>query len=68
MRGADRMLPNGMGLMLVGTVLRIALFVVPPLVGVMADATSLRAALLIMPAGALLVVALSRTLSDGGRC
>ena len=67
MRGADRLLPNGMGLMLVGTVLRIALFVVPPLVGVMADATSLRAALLIMPAGALLVVALSRTLSDGGR-
>ena len=47
--------------------LRIALFVVPPLVGVMADATSLRAALLIMPAGAVLVVALSRTLSDGGR-
>ena len=68
MRGADRMLPNGMGLMLVGTVLRIALFVVPPLVGVMADATSLRAALLMMPAGALLVVVLSRTLSDGGRC
>jgi MFS family permease len=67
MRAADRLLPNGMGLMLVGTVLRIALLVVPPLVGVMADASSLRAALLVMPAGALLVVLLSRALSDGGR-
>jgi fucose permease len=67
MRAADRLLPNGMGLMLVGTVLRIALFVVPPLVGVIADASSLRAALLVMPAGALLVVLLSRALSDGGR-
>ena len=67
MRSADRMLPNGMGLMLVGTVLRIALLVVPPLVGVIADASSLRAALLVMPAGALLVIVLSRALSDGGR-
>ena len=56
MRAADRLLPNGMGLMLVGTVLRIALLVVPPLVGVIADASSLRAALLVMPAGALLVM------------
>jgi MFS family permease len=67
MRAADRMLPNGMGLMLVGTVLRIALLVAPPLVGVIADASSLRAALLVMPAGALLVVLLSRALGDGGR-
>ena len=67
MRSADRMLPNGMGLMLVGTVLRIALLVAPPLVGVIADASSLRAALLIMPAGAALVIVLSRALSDGGR-
>jgi MFS family permease len=67
MRSADRMLPNGMGLMLVGTVLRIALLVAPPLVGVIADASSLRAALLVMPAGALLVIVLSRALSDGGR-
>ena len=51
MRAADRLLPNGMGLMLVGTVLRIALLVVPPLIGVLADASSLRAALLVMPAG-----------------
>jgi hypothetical protein len=48
-------------------VLRIALLVVPPLVGILADASSLRAALLVMPAGALLVVLLSRALSDGGR-
>lgn len=67
MRAADRLLPNGMGLMLVGTVLRVALLVAPPLVGVLADATSLRAALLVMPAGALLVVVLARALSDGGR-
>jgi MFS family permease len=67
MRAADRMLPNGMGLMLVGTVLRVALLVVPPLVGVLADASSLRAALLVMPAGALLVIVLSRALSDGAR-
>jgi MFS family permease len=67
MRAADRLLAGGMGLMLVGTVLRIALLVVPPLVGVIADASSLRAALLVMPAGALLVVLLSRALSDGGR-
>jgi MFS family permease len=63
MRGADRMLPNGMGLMLVGTVLRIALLVGPPLVGVVADATSLRAALVLMPAGAALVLLLSPVLS-----
>jgi MFS family permease len=63
MRGADLMLPNGMGLMLVGTVLRVALFVMPPVVGVLADATSLRAALLVMPAGAALVVLLSPVLS-----
>jgi MFS family permease len=62
MRGADRMLPNGMGLMLVGTVLRIALLVAPPLVGVIADATSLRAALLVMPAGAVLVLVLTPVL------
>jgi hypothetical protein len=62
MRAADRLLPNGMGLMLVGTVLRIALLVAPPLVGVIADASSLRAALLVMPAGALLVVVLAPAL------
>jgi hypothetical protein len=67
MRAADRLLPNGMGLMLVGTVLRIGLLVAPPLVGVVADASSLRAALLVMPAGAVLVIVLSRALSDGGR-
>jgi MFS family permease len=67
MRAADRLLPHGMGLMLVGTVLRVALLVAPPLVGVLADATSLRAALLLMPAGALVVLVLARALSDGGR-
>jgi MFS family permease len=67
MRGADRMLPNGMGLMLVGTVLRIALLVAPPLVGVVADATSLRAALVLMPAGAALVLLLSPVLGAVAR-
>jgi MFS family permease len=67
MRSADRMLPNGMGLMLVGTVLRIALLVAPPLVGVVADATSLRAALVLMPAGAVLVLVLSPVLGAGKR-
>jgi MFS family permease len=67
MRAADRLLPNGMGLMLVGTVLRVAIFVLPPLVGVIADAASLRVALLLMPAGALLIVLLARVLSDAGR-
>jgi MFS family permease len=67
MRGADRMLPNGMGLMLVGTVLRIALLVAPPLVGVMADATSLRAALVLMPAGAALVLLLTPVLGAVAR-
>jgi MFS family permease len=67
MRSADRLLPNGMGLMLVGTVLRIAIFVVPPVVGVVADAASLRAALLVMPLGAALVLVLAGVLSDGRR-
>jgi hypothetical protein len=67
MRSADRLLPNGMGLMLVGTVLRVAIFVLPPVVGVVADAASLRAALLVIPVGALVVVVLARALSDGGR-
>jgi MFS family permease len=67
MRSADRMLPNGMGLMLVGTVLRIALLVAPPLVGVVADAASLRVALIVMPVGAALVILLVGALSDGGR-
>jgi hypothetical protein len=67
MRSADRLLPNGMGLMLVGTIDRVAIFVMPPVIGVVADAASLRAALLVIPAGALLVVLLAGALSDGGR-
>jgi MFS family permease len=64
MRGADRLLPHGMGLMLVGTIDRIAIFVAPPLVGVVADAASLRAALLVIPAGAALVILLAGALAD----
>jgi MFS family permease len=67
LRGADALLPNGMGLMLVGTVLRLAVLVAPPLIGVVADAESLRVALLVIPGAALLVVLLSPALSDGGR-
>jgi len=67
MRSADRLLPHGMGLMLVGTVLRVSIVVLPPLIGVVADAASLRVALFVMPAGAALIVLLAGALSDRGR-
>jgi MFS family permease len=67
MRSADRLLPNGMGLMLVGTIDRVAIFVVPPVIGVMADAAGLRVALLVMPAGAALVLLLAGVLAGRER-
>jgi len=66
MRGADALLPNGMGLMLVGTVLRVALFVVPPVVGVVADASSLRTGLLVIPLAAAVILVLSPALGRRG--
>lgn len=64
LRAADDLpgLPRGVGLTLVGTVLRIAVFAAPPLIGLMADTYSLRAALIVMPAAALVVLLLARTL------
>jgi MFS family permease len=64
LRAADELpgLPRGLGLTLVGTVLRVAVFAVPPLIGVLADTYSLRAALVVMPAAAVVVLLLSRAL------
>lgn len=64
LRTADDMpgLPRGVGLTLVGTVDRIAILLVPPLIGVIADAYSLRVGLIVIPAAAALVVLLARAL------
>lgn len=64
LRAADGLpgLPRGVGLSLVGTVIRVAVLVSPALIGVTADATSLRAALLAMPLAAALVLVLSSVL------
>jgi MFS family permease len=64
LRAADGLpgLPRGVGLSLVGTVIRVAVLVSPALIGVTADATSLRAALLAMPLAAALVLVLSPVL------
>jgi MFS family permease len=64
LRAADGLpgLPRGVGLSLVGTVIRIAVLIAPALIGVTADATSLRAALLAMPLAAVFVLVLSPAL------
>jgi MFS family permease len=64
LRAADALpgLPRGVGLSLVGTVVRLAVLASPALIGVTADATSLRAALLAMPLAAALVLVLTRVL------
>ncbi len=64
LRAADGLpgLPRGVGLSLVGTVIRVAVLVSPALIGVTADATSLRAALLAMPLAAAVVLVLSPVL------
>jgi MFS family permease len=66
LRGGDALpgLRPGVGLTLVGTVLRIAMFTAPPLIGVLADAFSKRAALIMMPAAAMVVLLLARTLPE----
>jgi hypothetical protein len=56
-------LAPGTGLTLVGLVLRMSLFVAPPVVGVVGDGAGLRVALLVIPLAAVLVVALSPVLS-----
>lgn len=64
LRAADELpgLPRGVGLTLVGTVLRIAVFAAPPLIGVAADTYGLRAALIVMPVAAVVVLVLARVL------
>jgi MFS family permease len=64
LRAADGLpgLPRGVGLSLVGTVLRLAILASPAVVGLTADALSLRAALLAIPAAAVVVLALSAIL------
>jgi MFS family permease len=64
LRAADGLpgLPRGVGLSLVGTVIRVAVLVSPALIGVTADATSLRAALFAMPLAAAVVLVLSPVL------
>jgi MFS family permease len=63
-RTADALpgLAPGVGLTLVSTVDRVAIFAAPPLIGVLADATSLRAALVALPVAATIVVALAPAL------
>jgi MFS family permease len=64
LRSADGLpgLPRGVGLSLVGTVVRIAVLASPALIGVAADAFSLRAALAAMPLAAAVVLVLTPTL------
>jgi MFS family permease len=69
LRAADGLpgLPRGVGLSLVGTVVRIAVLASPALIGITADATSLRAALLAMPLAAALVLVLTPALPASRR-
>ena len=64
LRAADGLpgLPRGVGLSLVGTVLRLAILASPAVVGLTADAFSLRAALLVLPLTAVVVLVLSAVL------
>jgi MFS family permease len=64
LRAADGLpgLPRGVGLSLVGTVIRIAVLASPALIGVTADATSMRAALVAMPLAAALALVLTPAL------
>lgn len=55
-------LSPGTGLTLVGLVLRVSLFVVPPVIGLVADAAGLRVALLIVPLAAAVVALFSSAL------
>jgi MFS family permease len=64
LRTADGLpgLPRGVGLSLVGTVLRFAVLVSPAVIGVAADAFGLRAALVAMPLAAAVALLLSAAL------
>ncbi len=64
MRAADALpgLPRGVGLAAVGTVLRVSVLTVPPLIGVVADASSLRVGLLAIPVVAVVVLLLASVL------
>ena len=68
MRAADGLpgLAPGVGLTLVGSVLRISVLAAPPLVGLVADAWSLRVALLVVPMACALAVLLAGALPADG--
>jgi MFS family permease len=68
LRTADDLpgLGGGAGITIVGSVNRIAVLAVPPLIGLVADAYSLRAALLVMPVAAVAVLLLSPALRGPG--
>jgi MFS family permease len=64
LRSADALpgLPRGFGMVVVGTVDRLALFVLPPLVGVVADLVSLRVGLTVIPVAAVVALLLAPAL------
>lgn len=69
MRAADALpgLRPGVGLTVVGTVIRLSLLLSPPIVGVVADAASLRVGLLVVPLAAVVVLVLASALPRAGR-
>ena len=69
MHTADELpgLPHGVGLTVVGLVLRAGFLVSPTLIGLVADAISLRAALSSVVAAGLVVLVLGRVLADTSR-
>jgi fucose permease len=68
LRTADDLpgLGGGAGITIVGSVNRVALLAVPPIIGLVADAYSLRAALVAMPLAAVAVLLLSPALRGPG--
>ena len=57
----------GTGLTIISWLLRLGFLISPPIIGAVADATQLRYGLLIVPIAGLLVIALSRVLTDRRR-
>ena len=60
-------LSPGTGLTLVGLVLRVSLFVVPPVIGLLADGVGLRTALFVVPLAAAVVAVFSSALTGSRR-
>jgi len=69
MHTADELpgLPHGVGLTVVGLVLRVGFLISPTLIGLLADAISLRAALSSVVVAGLVVLVLGRVLADTSR-